>query len=103
MIHEKLKEAFLQGEEKEAANLFRQLLRQSIRAGLLEAMAEEVEALCGPRYRPYPESLYHRTGSETGVAYMMAAGRKSCVPRAPPRNPERGWPPIANCIHSKTA
>ena len=32
----------MHGEEKEAANLFRQLLRQSIRVGLLEVMAEEV-------------------------------------------------------------
>lgn len=70
MIHEKLKEAFLQGEEREAANLFRQLLRQSVRAGLLEAMAEEVEALCGPRYHPDDQSLFHRAGSEVGIAYL---------------------------------
>lgn len=81
MFHEKLKEAFLQGEEKEAANLFRQLLRQSVRAGLLEAMAEEVEALCGPRYRPDPESLYHRAGSETGVAYMDGGREEILRPR----------------------
>jgi putative transposase len=70
VIHEKLKEAFLQGEEREAAELFRQLLRQSVRAGLFEAMAEEVEALCGPRYHPDHQSLFHRAGSETGVAYL---------------------------------
>jgi len=51
VIHEKLKGAFMQGVEREAANLFRQVLRQAVRAGLYEAMAEEVEALCGPRYR----------------------------------------------------
>jgi len=43
VTHEKLKEAFLQGEEREAANLFRQLMRQAVRVGLYEAMAEEVE------------------------------------------------------------
>jgi len=60
----------MQGEEREAAKLFHQLLRQSVRAGLFAAMAEEVEALCGPRYRPDSQSLYHRAGSEAGVAYL---------------------------------
>jgi transposase-like protein len=70
VTHEKLKEAFMQGEEREAAKLFHQLLRQSVRAGLFAAMAEEVEALCGPRYRPDSQSLCHRAGSEAGVAYL---------------------------------
>ena len=60
----------MQGEEREAAKLFQELLRQSVRAGLFAAMAEEVEALCGPRYRPDSQSVYHRAGSETGVAYL---------------------------------
>lgn len=60
----------MQGEEREAAKLFHQLLRQSVRAGLFAAMAEEVEALCGPRYRPDSQSLCHRAGSEAGVAYL---------------------------------
>jgi hypothetical protein len=70
MNHEKFRAAFLQGEEKEAAKLFRQLLRQSIRIGLLEAMQEEVEALCGPRYRSDTQSPCHRAGSESGVVCM---------------------------------
>lgn len=60
----------MQGEEREAARLFREMLRQSVRAGLFEAMAEEVEALCGPRYRPDHQSPCHRAGSETGIAYL---------------------------------
>lgn len=60
----------MQGEEREAAKLFHQMLRQSVRAGLFAAMAEEVEALCGPRYRPDHQSLCHRAGSEAGVAYL---------------------------------
>ena len=60
----------MQGEEREAAKLFQELLRQSVRAGLFAAMAEEVEALCGPRYRPDFQSVYHRAGSETGIAYL---------------------------------
>lgn len=81
MIHEKLKEAFLQGEQREAANLFRELLRRSVRAGLFEVMAEEVEALCGPRYRPDHQSLYHRAGSETGVAYLDGGKEEIRRPR----------------------
>ena len=81
MNHEKFREAFLQGEEKEAANLFRQLLRQSIRMGLLEAMQEEVEALCGPRYRPDPQSPCHRAGSESGVVCMDGGREQIQRPR----------------------
>lgn len=81
MIHEKLKEAFLQGEEREAAELFRQMLRQSVRAGLFEAMAEEVEALCGPRYHPPGESVHHRAGSEKGVAYFDGGKEEIRRPR----------------------
>jgi len=81
MIHKKWKEAFLQGEEREAAELFRQLLRQSVRAGLFEAMAEEVEALCGPRYHPDHQSPCHRAGSETGVAYLDGGKEEIRRPR----------------------
>jgi hypothetical protein len=66
MNHGKFREAFLQGEEREASNL----LRQSIRIGLLEAVKEEVEALCGPRYRPAPTGPCYRAGSESGVGCM---------------------------------
>jgi putative transposase len=81
MSHQKLKEAFLQGEEREAANLFRELLRRSVRAGLFEAMAEEVEALCGPRYHPDYQSLCHRAGSETGIAYLDGGKEEIRRPR----------------------
>jgi len=60
----------MQGEEREAAKLFQELLRQSVRAGLFVTMAEEVDALCGPRYRPDSQSVYQRAGSEIGVAYL---------------------------------
>jgi putative transposase len=81
VTHEKLKEAFLQGEEREAANLFRQLMRQAVRVGLYEAMAEEVEALCGPRYRPDSQSCFHRAGSERGVAYLDGGKEEIRRPR----------------------
>jgi transposase-like protein len=81
MIHEKLRDAFLQGEEREAANLFRQVLRQAVRVGLYEAMADEVEALCGPRYRPDHQSACHRAGSEKGVAYLDGGKQEIRRPR----------------------
>jgi len=70
VFDERLKQAFLQGEEREAALLFREMLHRSVRLGLYEAMAEEVDRLCGPRYKPDPASPHQRAGSEKGVAYL---------------------------------
>jgi transposase-like protein len=81
MTHEKLKQAFMQGEEREAAKLFQELLRQSVRAGLFATMAEEVDALCGPRYRPDSQSVYQRAGSEIGVAYLDGSKESIRRPR----------------------
>ena len=88
MNHEKLKEAFLQGGEREAAGLFREMMKGVVRLGLLEAMNEEVEALCGPRYKPNPDSDCRRAGSEHGVAYID--GEKEAVIRPRVRGKEGG-------------
>jgi len=76
--HETLKEAFMQGDGKEASEIFNAMMRQAVRAGLYEMMAEEVESLCGPRYRPDPDSPFRRAGSEKGVAYLDG-GREAVV------------------------
>jgi putative transposase len=81
MDYEKLQEAFLQGTEREAAELFRQMMKGVVRVGLLEAMNEEVTALCGPRYRPDPGSDCRRAGSERGVAYVDGAKEVIARPR----------------------
>ena len=60
MDYQKLEEAFLQGDENEAAELFNAMMRRSVRLGLMAALEEEVTALCGPRYHPDEESRYHR-------------------------------------------
>lgn len=65
-----LKRAFMQGEAAEAAELMDQICRNAVRAGLLAAMESEVEALCGRKYHPEPQSDYRRAGSETGQAYI---------------------------------
>ena len=46
---ERLRGAFLQGEEREAARLFREMLHRRVRLGLHEEMAEQVERLCAER------------------------------------------------------
>jgi transposase-like protein len=79
--HERLKEAFLQGGEREAAELFREMMKGAVRLGLLEAMAEEVDVLCGPRYRPDPNCACHRAGSERGVAFLDGGKEEIRRPR----------------------
>ena len=64
MNHEKLKASFLQGGEREATNLFNELIRGSVRQAFWQMMSYEVEALCGSRYRPDSDSEYRRAGSE---------------------------------------
>jgi putative transposase len=68
--YEKLREALLQDGEREAAGLFRQMMKAVVRLGLLDAINEEVAALCGLRYRPDRGSDCRRAGSERGVAYL---------------------------------
>lgn len=70
MTHEKLKAAFMQGGEREASELFKDLIRGSVREAFWQMMSEEVEALCGQRYRPDECSPYRRAGSERGSAYL---------------------------------
>jgi transposase-like protein len=88
MTHEKLKDAFLQGGEREASELFNELIRGSVREAFWHMMAEEVESLCGPRYRPDSATGYHRAGSEKGRAYL--GGTKEEVRRPRVRHKEDG-------------
>lgn len=71
----------MQGEAKQAAELFNEMMRQATRAALFEMMAEEVETLCGPRYRPDPGSSCHRAGTEKGVAYLDGGKEEIVRPR----------------------
>lgn len=81
MTHEKLKAAFLQGGERESAELLKGVLRTSVREAFWQVMAEEVDSLCGPRYDPDPGSCYHRAGSETGSVYLGGDREKIRRPR----------------------
>ena len=88
MDYQKREEAFLQGGEKEASALFNELLRVTVRKGLLGAMPQEVESLCGPRHHPDPESSCHRAGSEKGKAYLN--GEKEAILRPRVRHEDEG-------------
>jgi putative transposase len=88
MDYQKLRETFLQGKEQDTAEIFREMMRAAVRNGLFEAMAAEVNALCGPRYHPDTESPYQRAGSERGVAYLD--GCKEAIRRPRVRHESEG-------------
>ena len=88
MIYEELKAAFMQGDDNEARNIFNQVLKASVRLGLLEAMEEEVNSLCGAKYQPNPETPYQRAGSEKGIVY--ANGVKEPIIRPRVKHEEQG-------------
>jgi putative transposase len=81
MTHEKLKSAFMQGGEREASELFNELIRGSVREAFWQMMAEEVETLCGPRYFPESGSEYRRAGSEKGSVYLEGGKEEIRRPR----------------------
>jgi len=56
--------------------------------GLLQAMEEEVNALCGQKHHPNKESSYRRAGSEQGSAYL--ADEKEPITRPRVRHVEDG-------------
>lgn len=88
MLHEELKAAFVQGGERRSSEVFAEVLRASVREAFWQIMAEEVEALCGPRYAPDADSPFYRAGSEKGSVYLE--GEKEEIRRPRVRHPEQG-------------
>lgn len=80
-----LRSALAQASENEAVEILQQTLRQSVRLALFEAMEQEVNALCGSKYKP-SESDYKRSGSEKGSVYLE--GQKEVIRRPRVRNSE---------------
>lgn len=80
-----LRSALAQASEGEAVELLQQVLRQSARMALFEAMEQEVNTLCGSKHKP-SESEYRRGGSEVGSVYIE--GEKECIRRPRVRNEE---------------
>jgi transposase-like protein len=78
-----LREVLAQASDIEAVELLQQTLRQSVRLALYDAMEQEVNLLCGAKYKP-SESEYKRAGSEQGSVYLD--GGKEAVKRPRVRN-----------------
>jgi transposase-like protein len=94
MTKETLREALIQAEEKEAAQLINEVLRGCVRGAIVDLMAEEAEALCGAKYRPDPESGFRRAGSERGHAYIE--GEREEIRRPRVREKDGGEVPLAS-------
>lgn len=92
MTHEKLKAAFLQGGERESSELFNEMIRGSVREAFWQMMADEVEVLCGARYRPDKGSEFQRAGSESGSVYL--GGEKEVIRRPRVRHKDDGEVPL---------
>jgi putative transposase len=80
-----LRNVLAQATESEAVEIFQQTLRQCVRRAFYDAMEEEVNLLCGAKYKP-SESEYKRAGSEHGSAYLE--GEKEAVIRPRVRTAE---------------
>ena len=76
-----LKSAFLQGSSAEASAAFHEYLRQAARESLWQAMEAEIEALCGAKYHPNPQSDYKRAGSDLGSVYLGSKKQAIRKPR----------------------
>lgn len=63
------------------ADIFRDYLRQSIRAALWDLMEQEVEELCGVRHQRANTGIYRRAGSEAGVFYSDGGKQRIKRPR----------------------
>ena len=74
-----VRKAFAQANDEEAQDLMNELMRRSVRLGLLEALEAEVNSLCGKKHHPEKESPYYRAGSEKGSIY--ANGKKEEIVR----------------------
>ena len=61
------------------AEEFREFLQGEVRALLMGCIQAEVDALCGPSYRPNPEAECHRAGSAPG--YVLYEGRRQDIIR----------------------
>lgn len=84
----KIREVFAQANESEARDIFEDLMRTSVRLGLLKALEEEVNSLCGQKHHPNQESPNYRAGSEKGSFY--AHGKKEEITRPRVREKEGG-------------
>ena len=79
--YQSIQKFLAQANDEQARDLFQQLLRGSVRQGLIEAMASEVELLCGSKYAPDPAAECRRAGSERGQAFINGTKEDITRPR----------------------
>jgi putative transposase len=72
-------ESLRQLDSREAGEAFRDFIRSEVRELIIETIASEVTALCGPAYQPRPDSPCRRGGS--AVASIVLDGRREKVRR----------------------
>lgn len=87
--YQTIQSALAQADDQQARELFQDMLRKSARLALFDLMAQEVEALCGPKYaRQSGEEAFEcrRAGSESGHAFIN--GTKEDIKRPRVRNAE---------------
>lgn len=70
-----------QVETADVGRVFREYLRGVSREMLAEVMAEEVRSLCGPAYRPDPDTSCYRAGTALGYAYIESRREPTSRPR----------------------
>ena len=71
-----------------AGEIFRNYMRAATRDIVIDVMADEIEMLCGPRYRPGPEAEYVRAGSAEGYVHIEANREQITRPRVRQKNPD---------------
>jgi transposase-like protein len=79
--YQTIQSVLAQANDEEARRLFQLMLRGSVRQGLMDAMATEVQMLCGPRYAPDPDAPCRRAGSERGIAFINGTKEEITRPR----------------------
>ena len=77
-----------QAEFGTAGEIFRDYVRTATQGIVLDVMAEELERLCGPRYRPDADSEFMRAGTAEGYVYIEADREQITRPRVRRENPD---------------
>ena len=70
-----------QEKSQPAAALFREQLRERLRASLYEIVEEEVRQLCGTHYYPTGEGGHYRSGSAPSSVYLQGERQRLKRPR----------------------
>jgi transposase-like protein len=79
--YQTIKSVLAQANNEQSRELFQEMLRNSVRLALVDALAQEVEMLCGPKYGRGHEAPCRRAGSEKGHAFINGTKEEITRPR----------------------